>query len=198
MTGQTQPLGHSSGMRVHGQSRHAKGITQNHIGRLSANAGQAKQILERSGNFSPVFGHEPLAGVLEMSCFGSKQTGGLNALLDGFHGGLGDGVWGRKLSKKNGRDRIDASISALGGKNRGHEKLKGVLIGQAASSIGIKLLENSQNVRRPFLQRCLSLWGIFHHARLSLSGMEHVLGPERLTGEKASSYGKVHVGFQAA
>lgn len=100
VTGQAQPLGHSSGVRVHGEGGYAKGVTQNYLSRLSTDTGQPQQILQCSRNLAAVIGHKDSAGVFEVLRFGSEQPDGSNTRLEGFYGGLGDGMWRRELLKK--------------------------------------------------------------------------------------------------
>jgi len=80
---------------------------------------------------------EGAGGALDGAGLVAEEAGGVDLLLDLLLLCCSERLDGTKAAEEPGGDLVDPLVGALGGENRGHQKLPHVLVGQGAVGFGV-------------------------------------------------------------
>ena len=139
--GEAEPPGEAGHVGVHGDPRHPKGRPQHHGGRLPAHPGKAHEGLILLGHLSPVLLHEPPRQGHEVLRLGAVKPDAADVGLHLLGGGLRQGLGVGKAGEEGRGGLVHAFIGGLGGEDRGHEELEGVLVPKLRAGPGVGGLE---------------------------------------------------------
>ena len=121
---QPKPAGEPAEVRVHRDARHAERVSQHHVGRLAADAGQGDQVLLLAWHLPAVPVAERLAEPDQAVGLGPEEPGRLDDLLQ--LGPVGRGVVrsGPVAAEQHRRHLIHQLVGGLRGQDRGDQELK--------------------------------------------------------------------------
>jgi hypothetical protein len=149
------PVRDAQHVAIHGQSRNAKGVAQNDVGRLAADAGKRGELRHRLRDVPMMPFADRCRHAGERFGLGAEEAGRLNLRLE-----LGGGrpvqrrrVWIALEQRR--RDLVHALVGALRGENRRDQELvrRGeVKLGIRAGMLALELLHDGTRVS-PRLRR---------------------------------------------